>query len=187
MGDRKQHKTQLQYWGRNTPTKNPVLNSDVVHVKLLFWRQKLLLPFTAQLCASRHVTCFRLPQWQLLEKEEYYASILERQALTLEQMCRLFYLKRASETTWGHILKMCTQMSMPWCLELQLNSHVLTRIFHRQPQALCLQHNKRHAWRNLLRSYARTWRRAVSLMAWASESFVKNRNWGTISWKYLYK
>ena len=33
---------------------------------------------------------------------------------------------------------MCTQMSMPWCLELQLNSHVSTHIFHHSPQALCL-------------------------------------------------
>ena len=60
---------------------------------------------------------------------------------------------------------MCTQMSTPWCLELQLNSHVSTHIFHRPPQALCLQHNKRRARRNLLRSYARTWGRSVSLMA----------------------
>ena len=57
--------------------------------------------FTAQLRASRHVTCLRLPQRWLLEKEEYYASVLERQAgtllpLPLEQMCHLFYLKRAT-------------------------------------------------------------------------------------------
>ena len=59
--------------------------------------------FTAQLRASHHITCLRLPQRRLLGKEEYYALVLERQAgtlppLTLEQMCRLFYLKRASVT-----------------------------------------------------------------------------------------
>ena len=57
--------------------------------------------FTAQLRASRHVTCLRLPQKRLLEKEEHYTSDLERQAgilppLPLEQMCRLFYLNRAN-------------------------------------------------------------------------------------------
>ena len=35
---------------------------------------------------------------RLLEKEEYYGSVLERQAvLTLKQMCRHIYLKRACE------------------------------------------------------------------------------------------
>ena len=52
--------------------------------------------FTAQLRASGHVRCLRLPQRRLLEMEEYNASVLERQAaLTLEQICCLFYLKRA--------------------------------------------------------------------------------------------
>ena len=55
------------------------------------------------------------------------------------------------------------------------------------PQALCLQHVERRALRKLLHSYARTQGRSVSLMAWASESFVKDWNWGTISRKYLYK
>ena len=39
--------------------------------------------FTAQLRASRHVTCLHLPQRRLLEKEDYYALVLERQAGTL--------------------------------------------------------------------------------------------------------
>ena len=67
-------------------------------------------------------------------------------------------------------LENVTQMSMPWCLELQLNSHVSTHIFYRPPQGLCLQHDKRHAWRNLLCSYARTCGRSVSLMAKISEA-----------------
>ena len=53
-------------------------------------------------------------------------------------------------------------------------------MFYRPPQALCLQHDKRLAWRNLLCSYARTWCRSVSLMSRASESFVKNWNRGTV-------
>ena len=38
------------------------------------------------------------------------------------------------------------------------------------PQALCLQHDKRRAQRNLLRSHTRTWDWSVLLMAQASES-----------------
>ena len=41
------------------------------------------------------------------------------------------------------------------------------------------------ARRNLLHSYVRTRGWSVSLMA--SESFVKNWNWGTVSQKHLYK
>ena len=56
----------------------------------------MLLLFTAQLCASHHVTCLHLPRWRVLKKMEYYASLLERQGSTLEQMCHLFYQKRAT-------------------------------------------------------------------------------------------
>ena len=45
-----------------------------MEVLLLLLQRKLQLP---------HVTCLHLPQRQLLEKEEYYASILERQAGTV--------------------------------------------------------------------------------------------------------
>ena len=52
--------------------------------------------FTAQLRALRHVTCLRLPQRQLLEKEEYYVSVLERQAGTLPPLpwskCAAFFI-----------------------------------------------------------------------------------------------
>ena len=95
-------------------------------------------------------------------------------------VCKLQLAYHSTTSNMRHISKMCIQMSMPWCLELQLDSHVSTHIFHHPPQALCLQHDKRHAWRNLLCSYARTWGWSVST-ARASESFVKNLNRGTAS------
>ena len=58
----------------------PVLNSYGVQCKALILKTNSMPLFTAQLRASRHVTCLCLPQKRLLEKEEYYASVLERQS-----------------------------------------------------------------------------------------------------------
>ena len=93
------------------PAKNPVLNSSGVLCKALLLKTNSLSLFTAQVPASPLVTCLRQPQRRLLEKEEYYASVLERQAqthiatLNLEQMCHIFYLKRATDSYTGYTAK----------------------------------------------------------------------------------
>ena len=70
------------------------------NVKLLFWRQicchKLCL-FTAQLCASRHVTCLRPPQWR--PSGGFWKRRNITPLFTLQQMCHLVYLKGASDVT----------------------------------------------------------------------------------------
>ena len=72
--------------------KNPVLNSNGVQRKAHILKTISLSLFTAQLRASCHVTCLRLPQWRLLEKEEYYALILERQGSTFLSLTQLMSL-----------------------------------------------------------------------------------------------
>ena len=70
------------------------------NVKLLFWRQ--MCCHCSQPNYKPHVTSrLHLSQWRLLEKEEYYTSVLERQAGTLPSLpwskCAAFFcLKRAS-------------------------------------------------------------------------------------------
>ena len=63
-----------------TPAKNPVLHSNGVQCEALILKTNSLSLFTAQLCAS----CLHMftptpvaASWCLLEKEEYYASLLE--------------------------------------------------------------------------------------------------------------
>ena len=57
----------------------------------------------AQLCASRHVTCLRRPQWRFLGRRN--EKLVERGKLhlpytfTLQQMCHLFNLKGASNSS----------------------------------------------------------------------------------------
>ena len=69
------------------------------NVKLLFWRQICCQLFTAQLRASRHITCLRLPQRAFgkggILRLGFRKTGRHIAALTLEQMCCLFYLKRA--------------------------------------------------------------------------------------------
>ena len=60
--------------------KNPVLNSNGVQFKAVILKTNSMSLFIAQLQASRHVTRLRLPQRRLLEKEKYYASVLDRLA-----------------------------------------------------------------------------------------------------------
>ena len=81
--------------------QNPVLNSNGVQCKALILKTNFLSLFTAQLRASRHVTCLCLPRWRLLEKEEYDNSLLERKGRTLPPLpwskCAAYLdLKRAS-------------------------------------------------------------------------------------------
>ena len=58
------------------PAKNPVLNSSGVQCKTLILKTTSLSLFTAQL--ELHVTSHVYAQRRVLDKEEYYASVLER-------------------------------------------------------------------------------------------------------------
>ena len=74
--------------------------SNGVQCKALILKSNSLSPFTAQLRASRHVTCLRLPQRAFgkggILRLHFRKTGRDIAVFTLQQMCRLFYLKRAT-------------------------------------------------------------------------------------------
>ena len=77
------------------PAKNPVLNANGVQYKALILKTNSLLLFTAQLRASCHVTCLRLPQ------RAFRNGGIIRQEHTGPTVGRLKRLKRHGTNMFG--------------------------------------------------------------------------------------
>ena len=94
--------------------------------------------FSAQLRSRESGLDSKQPKKPCLEILQTLVSRRQNVEPRDKVVCKLCKLQSAYHSTTSNmrahmISKLCTQTSMPWCLELQLNSHISTHIFQHPP------------------------------------------------------